>query len=142
MTERFLYLSDDLAAQLLDAASRAFPSECCGLVEGMDTQDGWRVTALHEAVNVAENPTWHFLIDPQMQFDLIRALRGSEQRIIGCFHSHPGAAPEPSATDRANAYEPDFLWLIAGESPDGGLSLAAYHFVEDSRFVPIALREG
>jgi proteasome lid subunit RPN8/RPN11 len=142
VTQRVLDLSDDLAASVLSAAARAYPSECCGLIEGVDTQDGWRVTAVHEATNVAENPTRHFMVDPQIQFDLVRALRGSQQRIIGCFHSHPGAAPEPSATDRANAYETDFLWLIAGGSPDDILTLAAYLFLEETGFARVTLRGG
>ena len=75
MTERTLHLSDELAAQMLGAAARAFPLECCGLIEGVRIKDGWRVTALHEAANVAEDPARHFLIDPQRQFDLMRALR-------------------------------------------------------------------
>ena len=141
MKGRFLHLSDKLAAQVLSAAARAYPSECCGLIEGTDAEDGWRGLAVHEAANLAEDPARHFLIDPQAQFDLMRALRGSKHRVIGCFHSHPNGAPEPSATDRASAFESDFLWLIAGGSPDGGLMLRAYHFYEESGFSPIVLRD-
>jgi proteasome lid subunit RPN8/RPN11 len=141
VSPRTLTLSDELAAQLLVAAGRAFPLECCGLVEGSRTEGGWRVTALHEAANMAEDPARHFLIDPQRQFDVMRALRGSETRIIGCFHSHPGGPPEPSATDRAQAYEDDFLWLIAGGSDESGFMLQAYVFTEDSGFTRITLRD-
>ena len=140
MSGRALYLSDDLAAQLLGAAARAYPAECCGLIEGENAPDGWRAVALRETPNLAENPLRNFLIDPQAQFDLMRALRGAERRIIGCFHSHPDGAAEPSATDRASAFESDFLWLIAGGSPDGGLTLAGFRFVEGLGFAPIALR--
>jgi proteasome lid subunit RPN8/RPN11 len=104
VSRRVLHLSDELAAQLLGAAARAFPRECCGLIEGMRIEGGWRAAALHEAANLAEDPARRFLIDPQTQFDLMRALRSSENRIIGCFHSHPDGPPEPSATDRAGAY--------------------------------------
>ncbi len=139
-----LHLSDELAAQMLGAAARAFPLECCGLIEGIRAEGGWRATALHEAANLAEDPKRHFLIDPQRQFDLIRglrALRGRETRIIGCFHSHPDGPALPSATDRAQALEDDFLWLIAGGSGESGFTLQAYVFSEDSGFVRIALHE-
>ena len=76
-----------------------------------------------------------------MQFDLLRRLRGTQTRIIGCFHSHPDGAPEPSATDRASAFESDFLWLIAGGSPDGGFTLKAYVFAEDGDFSAVDLRD-
>lgn len=126
---------------MLGSAGRAFPLECCGLIEGIRIEGGWRVTALHEAANVAEDPARRFLIDPQVQFDLIRTLRGRETRIIGCFHSHPVGPAEPSATDRAQALEDDFLWLIAGGSADSGFTLQAYVFSEESGFARIALRE-
>ncbi len=141
MIQRTLYLSDGLAAELLVAATRAFPLECCGLIEGLRMESGWRVTALHEAANMAEDPARRFLIDPQRQFDLMRALRTGETRIIGCFHSHPGGAPEPSATDRAQAFEDDFLWLIAGGSDESGFTLQAYVFTEVTGFARIALAE-
>lgn len=141
MSERALHLSDELAAQMLGAAARAFPLECCGLIEGIPSESGWRVTALHEAANVAEDPARRFLIDPQKQFDLMRALRSSETRIIGCFHSHPAGPAEPSATDCAQALEDDFLWLIAGGTHESGFTLQAYVFTEESGFARIAVNE-
>ena len=126
---------------MLGTAARAFPLECCGLIEGIRIEGGWRATALHEAANLAEDPARRFLIDPQRQFDLIRALRGRETRIIGCFHSHPEGPALPSATDRAQALEDDFLWLIAGGSAESGFTLQAYVFTEESGFVRIALGE-
>jgi proteasome lid subunit RPN8/RPN11 len=140
VTKRVLHLADAMAAAVLGAAARAHPAECCGLIEGMEVADGWRVTAIHETANLAEEPARHFLIDPQAQFDLMRGLRGSGRAIIGCFHSHPGGLPQPSPTDRASAFEADFLWLIAGGSPGGGLMLRAYVFAEDTGFSPIVLK--
>jgi proteasome lid subunit RPN8/RPN11 len=142
MTARMLHLSDDLAARVLLAASRAYPNECCGLIEGIATADGWRALEIHEAANIAENPRRRFLIDPQVQFDLMRRLRHSESRIIGCFHSHPDGPAEPSATDRAEAYESDFLYLIAAGSPDV-FTLKAYLFTDPTGFsrVTIALAD-
>ena len=138
MTIRTLHLPDDLAARVLLAASRAYPDECCGLIEGTPTPDGWRALAIHEAANIAENPKTRFLIDPQVQFDLMRRLRDSETRIIGCFHSHPGGEPEPSASDRAEAYESDFLYLIAAGSPDV-FTLKAHLFTGPAGFLPLAI---
>jgi desampylase len=141
VTARVLHLDHGLAAAMLSAAARAFPNECCGLIEGAEAPDGWRALALHEAANLADDPARSFLIDPQAQFELLRALRGTGRRVIGCFHSHPGGAPVPSATDRASAMESDFLWLIAGGSPAAGFTLAAYLFAEDSGFSALALIE-
>jgi desampylase len=138
---RVLFLSDDLAASVLVAAARAYPAECCGLIEGIETEAGWQALGVHEAANVAEDPNKRFLIDPQTQFDLMRRLRGTQRRILGCFHSHPGGAPEPSATDRADAFEAGFVYLIAGGDPESGFTLKAYVFDEMHKaFDKVALR--
>jgi proteasome lid subunit RPN8/RPN11 len=121
-----LHLSDELAARVLAAAARAYPNECCGLIEGIETPDGWQALAVHESANVAEDAKRHFLIDPQAQFDLMRRLRCTERRIVGCFHSHPGGAPELSVTDKSQAYESNFLYLIAGGTPGAGFTLKVY----------------
>ena len=128
MSGRILHLPDELAASVLAAAVRAYPSECCGLIEGVETTDGWQALAVHETANVAEDEGRHFLIDPQVQFDLMRRLRGSERRILGCFHSHPGGLAEPSATDTSQAYESNFLYVIAGGDSASGFTLKAYVF--------------
>jgi len=138
MTGRTLDLPDVLAARVLLAASRAYPNECCGLIEGAAAPNGWRALQIHEAANIADNPKVRFLIDPQVQFDLMRRLRDAKTRIIGCFHSHPGGEPIPSATDRAEAYESDFLYLIAGGAPDV-FTLKAYLFTDPAGFAPLTI---
>ena len=122
-----LHLSANQAARLLGAAHTCFPDECCGLIEGTRDKDGWHVVQLHEMPNVADDPSRHFLIDPQPQIDLLRQLRGTGHAVIGCFHSHPRARAEPSATDLRSAVDQDFIWLIAGGGPDD-FSFAAWLF--------------
>ena len=138
MTARILHLPDELAARVLLAVSRAYPNECCGLIEGIAVADGWRALDIHEAANIAENPRRRFLIDPQVQFDLMRRLRDAETSVIGCFHSHPDGPAEPSATDRAEAYESDFLYLIAAGSPDV-FTLKAYLFTDPAGFAALTI---
>ena len=139
MSAPVLHLSDDLAARILMAAGKSFPAECCGLIEGSDTPDGWHAQTIHEGANLADDPRRHFLIDPELQFKLLRELRGGETRIIGCFHSHPGGGSEPSATDASNAAEDDFLWLIAGGSPAAGFRLRAWRYSQANGFSSVAL---
>lgn len=100
-----------LREQLRDEALRAFPRECCGLVEG--TRDGMtiRVLALHATPNIAKESD-RFEIDPAVHIALLRNLRGTGREIIGCYHSHPNGRAELSERDRESAIEPGFLWLI------------------------------
>lgn len=130
-------ISIKFVSEILAAAARSYPNECCGLIEGVRDENGWRALALHETKNLAEEPSAHFLIDPEIQFRLLRDLRGTGHEIIGCYHSHPNGEPAPSATDLAGAAEEDFLWLIAGTSPQ---SLGAFCF-RDKSFQPVQLIE-
>ena len=113
-----LHLPANQAARLLGAASACFPNECCGLIEGWRAEDGWHVAELHEMPNIADDPSRHFLIDPQPQIELLRRLRSTGRTVIGCFHSHPRGRAEPSATDLERAVDDDFIWLIAAGGPD------------------------
>ena len=128
MNRRVLHFAPDLADIVIAAAKRAFPNECCGLIEGTDATDGWCALNLHETANLAPNPERHFLVDPQVQFTLLKALRNSGTRIIGCFHSHPNGSPEPSDTDRGAAAEDEFIWLVAAGNLSDGFALNAYAF--------------
>jgi proteasome lid subunit RPN8/RPN11 len=108
----------ELPAALVDAigaqARAASPYECCGLLEGMRGDGGFRVMALHPVRNLSPDAA-HFAMDPQDQFAAQRTARANGRGIIGCYHSHPGGPAQPSAADRAGASEEDFLWLIAGD---------------------------
>ncbi len=99
-----MILGAELRAQLLGEARAAHPRECCGLLEG----EGAAITALHPARNLAAASD-RFEIDPALQFRLLREGR----KVIGCYHSHPDGAAEPSARDAQGACEVGFVWLIA-----------------------------
>lgn len=131
-----LQISQILVREIVAAVTRAYPHECCGLIEGMHTAKGWRAVALHEAKNMAADARREFLIDPEVQFHLLRALRGTGREIIGCYHSHPDGATAPSQADRAGAGEDGFVWLIAGR--DGGLGAYVYR-AESASFSPITI---
>jgi proteasome lid subunit RPN8/RPN11 len=101
-----------LAAQIRAAAHEAYPGECCGLLEGTRDGDGFRVTALHPARNLAASPD-RFEIDPADHFAAHKTARAAGHVLIGCYHSHPDAKAQPSTTDLAGAGAENFLWLIA-----------------------------
>jgi desampylase len=135
---RKLHIAPELLEAVRDAARRAYPDECCGLIEGVVADDGWRVLALHESQNLADDPAREFLVDPEIHFRLLRGLRGSERAIIGCFHSHPKGSPAPSESDRAAARDDNFIWLIAGGTRET-FTVEAYLFITaEHGFRPLA----
>lgn len=125
MTAR-LVLPTRLRAQLEAEARLTFPRECCGLIEGLREGDGVRALMLHAARNLSHEPD-RFELDPEAQFALLRALRGTTRAVVGCYHSHPNGVVEPSPRDRDGAGEDGFIWLIAAlAAADGEVAFAAF----------------
>jgi proteasome lid subunit RPN8/RPN11 len=132
-----LYLPATLLAQIEDEARAASPRECCGLLVGQQCGDRVDVFLAHPAANVAERDD-RFEIDPETQFALLRALRGTERAIVGCYHSHPDGKAEPSQTDADSAAEMDFLWLIVGMTQAATTGVNAFMF-DGAKFGRVAL---
>jgi proteasome lid subunit RPN8/RPN11 len=126
-----------LRKRIADEAVKAFPAECCGLIEGTRDFDMLRAAAVHPTRNVAQAPD-RFEIDPAEHIRLLRAAREKGRTIIGCYHSHPNGKTEPSQADRANASGEDFLWLIAALGTDRKPRLSAFVYAGGA-FAPIHL---
>lgn len=106
-----LVLTPAQSAALRAAAARAYPQESCGLLIG--TGDGTiTLTEIVDTTNVAENPALRFEIDPQVQFDLLRRLRGTDRRVVGHYHSHPNGVASLSTHDLAMAHDPAAIWIV------------------------------
>jgi proteasome lid subunit RPN8/RPN11 len=107
-----LLLPDSLREQIAAEARAAFPRECCGLIEGARESGVLRAIALHPSANLA-TPDDCFEIDPAKHIRVLRELRGTGRDILGCYHSHPNGRCVPSARDRGQAAQDEFIWLIA-----------------------------
>ena len=98
--------------ETLDAIERharaEFPLECCGLLIGTAGRIEHAVPARNE-----RRSTSRYLVRPEDHFAAIRLARQMRLEVVGAYHSHPGAPPAPSATDRADAQGGGFLYLIA-----------------------------
>jgi proteasome lid subunit RPN8/RPN11 len=128
MSDARLILPRAVAEQMLAHARAEAPRECCGLLVGA----GMRVTRAVPVANVAADARARFEIDPQRQFELLRALRGSAEAVIGHYHSHPDALPQPSAHDLAMAHDPEAVWIIlAPDRPEN--AVAAYRCADPAQ---------
>ena len=87
-------------------AARAYPNECCGLIAGTRAVDGTvTVTRIVPSPNVligegAKGGRDRFEVDPQVRFDLMRALQDTAEDIVGHYHSHPDHPAKPSITNK------------------------------------------
>ncbi|TVR99653.1 MAG: M67 family peptidase [Rhodospirillales bacterium] len=140
-----------LPRSALDAIARSaeaiYPEECCGLLVGSRDPVGTVVVSrVVAARNVAPSDRGrHFEVDPQVRFDLMRALRegGGREAIIGHYHSHPDHPACPSREDAAMAHEPDLIWLITAVPGGRAGETAAFRFdAAAARFarVPLVVR--
>jgi proteasome lid subunit RPN8/RPN11 len=123
-------------------ARAAFPRECCGLIEGVRRGAVVQATAAHPVRNLAVE-TGRFELDPSEHFRLLRALRGTDREIVGCYHSHPNGVARLSARDRENGGEDDFIWLVAATTRDGVTALSASAFAGgDWREIELRMEAG
>ena len=105
-----LRVSGEVIRTILAEAERTSPDECCGILLGR----GESVEHAMPTANVAPAIGRLFEIDPQALVDAHRAARRGGPEVVGYYHSHPGGAAMPSATDRAMAARDGRIWAIAG----------------------------
>lgn len=133
-------LPPELAECIRDAARAAYPDECCGLLIGHQEGDALVIDGIAESVNLSDRPRDSFEIDMRLRLRLQKELRGTGRDIVGHYHSHPDAPAAPSERDRAQAWEPDMIWLIAGVADGGVGELNAFRLDEAAgRFDPVAI---
>jgi len=84
-------------------ASAHSPNETGGVLLGQSFSEGARVTHIVDAGPAAQHTPMSFIPDRDWQYDRIDdvffAAHGNVE-YLGDWHSHPGAAPRPSPTDR------------------------------------------
>lgn len=130
-------------AEISMLAEVAYPQECCGLLAGAgQPPSDVRITRVVPSDNVSERNTRDsFEVDPKVRFDLMRALDGSDERIIGHYHSHPDHPSEPSETDLSMVYEPELYWLIASVTNHETKEISAFLPSSDaSAFTPVPIQ--
>lgn len=128
-----------LAAEQRDAmvahCLEALPNEGCGLVLGRREGTAATIVEALPARNSHASPD-RYEIEPEAVLGADRRARDQGLELLGAWHSHPGGAPVPSATDRAEAW-PDWCYLIVGLSDSQHPELRAWRlldedFVEDT----------
>lgn len=96
--------------QIIDQAVTEWPNECCGLI---GARDGLAVSR-HPMRNVADDPSFLYLIDPGEQFDVQAELDARDLELGSIYHSHPRSQPYPSGIDLSQAFYPEAIYIIVG----------------------------
>lgn len=118
-----------------------YPDEGCGLLIGRDTERGVLVTEVVPADNVmSPGASDRFELDPAARIAAEKRLRGTDQRLVGHFHSHPDGMAIPSMTDLDRAEEPHLAWVIVAVEDGVAVEMGAFALDRTSgRIAAIAL---
>lgn len=86
-------------------AEEAYPAECCGVLLGHPTPQGWRVDEAVRATNASpDSPHNRYSIAPAELVKIETAARRRVLQIAGFYHSHPDQPAYWSRTDLAEAH--------------------------------------
>ncbi len=123
-----------IAEEVLAHAREGYPLEVCGLIAG---RQGEGLLA-YPAVNVAADPQTQYEVDVDT---LARQIEFEDEglQLAAIYHSHPGSAALPSATDIAQAMYPDAVYIICSLQEASRPVLRAFRIVED-RMWEVGLR--
>lgn len=94
-----IHLSRQLYDEMVAHSRHSLPNEACGLLireASFSPSDELHIHSFIPLRNYAAHPTRQFTINP---IDMLPYLTDIRSTIVGIFHSHPTAAPIPSAED-------------------------------------------
>ncbi len=125
-----LVLTTDHLDLIAEQVTGGAPLEVCGFLGGV----GETVRAVYPVANVASDPAWGFLMDPQAQYRALMDIDKRRWQIVAIYHSHPpGWRGDPSPADiQYSSFYPGVLHLIVVPSWGGQIaSLRAFAIQED-----------
>ena len=108
-------IAQRLIDEMVTHAREDLPNECCGMVGGA----GDEARVVVPVVNSAASPL-RFEMDPQGQYNALKAIEDDGRKMLAIYHSHTKSAAYPSQTDVNQAVNwPDAIYLIVSlQEPD------------------------
>lgn len=112
---------------ILSHAKENLPEEACGLIAGVDNEDGSRdIKKVYLLTNI-DHTNEHFTIDPKDQLASIKDMRANGLKPLGNWHSHPESPSRPSEEDKRLANDPNASYLILSLMEPENPVLNAFH---------------
>jgi [CysO sulfur-carrier protein]-S-L-cysteine hydrolase len=101
-------ISKNLIDEMVSHAREDLPNECCGMIGGRDGE----ATRVVRVENAAASPL-RYEMDPQEQYDALKAIEDAGGELLAIYHSHTKSAAYPSQTDVNQAVAwPEQVYLI------------------------------
>ena len=113
--------------RILAHARENLPEEACGLIAGIDREDGVReIKKVYLLTNI-DHTNEHFSIDPKDQLASIKDMRAEGLKPLGNWHSHPESPSRPSEEDKRLANDSNASNLILSLEEADNPVLNAFH---------------
>jgi proteasome lid subunit RPN8/RPN11 len=123
-----------LVDEMVAHAREDLPNECCGMVGGKDGE----AAEVIRVVNAAATPL-RYEMDPQGQFNALRAIEDGGNELLAIYHSHTKSAAYPSQTDVNQAVAwPDQIYVIVSLADEDAPDVKAY-LLKDLRIADVTL---
>lgn len=111
-------ITRSLVDEMVAHAREDLPNECCGMIGGRDGE----ATAIVRVANAAASPL-RYEMNPQEQYDALKAIEADGGELLGIYHSHTKSAAYPSQTDVNQAVAwPEQVYVIVSlqdaDAPD------------------------
>ena len=112
---------------ICEHALRERPDEACGLIAGVDREDGVREIRKVYLLTNTDHTNEHFSIDPKEQLQAIKDMRANGLKPLGNWHSHPETPSRPSEEDKRLANDSRASYLILSLMDETQPVLNAFH---------------
>ena len=120
-----LNLTDSLLSQIIEHAKEGYPLEACGLLSGAKGQ----LKRFYPMENAAQSGT-KYMMDSRQQLQVMQAIDGDSEEVLGIYHSHVASDAFPSATDVEQAFYPDASYIIVSLQDMDSPQVRSYRIVD------------
>ncbi|MFZ1023618.1 MAG: M67 family metallopeptidase [Thermoplasmata archaeon] len=125
-----IHLPREALAQIQHHGEESYPEECCGF---LIARDPMRVGSPVRAVDRVERAAnrveaergRRFVIRPDELMQLEQQLDGTNERVVGFYHSHPDHPARPSQFDQEHAW-PWYIYVVLSVAQGKAEDVAAF----------------
>jgi proteasome lid subunit RPN8/RPN11 len=115
-------ISKALIDEMVAHARDDLPNECCGMIGGRDGE----ARSVIRVENSAASPL-RYEMDPQEQYNALKAIEDDGGELLGIYHSHTKSAAYPSQTDVNQAVAwPEQIYVIVSLADEDAPDVKAY----------------
>jgi proteasome lid subunit RPN8/RPN11 len=120
-----LQIPKEFADAIITQARSEHPNEACGLLAGSNGE----ATKLFRMTNAERSPVI-YRMEPQEQLRVFNQIEEEGLDLVGIYHSHTRSPAYPSATDVAQAYYSEAVYLIVSLQNSDAPDLRAFRITD------------